>query len=245
MLQWDTYYDLEHPDDDLNIDKDAVYDIEFPVLKRLRIDNAGWWIPRNAPMLEELDITASTIAIKADVLDTIPHNLQKLVMRLLRRLNNKACIIRYLNDLAQQSKLKDFTIHFRSSDDAMAVIDTICHLHQLEHLDISIADNWDSHHMEASLDKITRECPLLTSLDIISANTPSIQSMNILKRLEHLKGLAFLIMGSDEGFWNVIQSFSQLASIRIYSSILLNNDPIRHLKKQRPDMKISHSLLYS
>ncbi|CDS06453.1 hypothetical protein LRAMOSA08981 [Lichtheimia ramosa] len=240
FLQWDTEFDEEN--ESMNIDQEAAYDIEFPVLKRLRIDNAGWWIPRNTPMLEELDITASTVAIKADILDTIPPKLQKLVMRIgdAPELESNTSIIDYLDRISQQCKLKDLDMEFYSEEDFEQVIDAICHLHQLERLIIRIRDYWDSHHMEASLDKLITECPLLTSLDIDCCNAPSTRAINTLKRLEHIKKFGFCVddTGCNEGFCDAIQSFWQLKTIRIVIQAVFFDIPIDHLKEQRPDMEI-------
>lgn len=228
FLQWDTEFDDEN--EAMNIDQDAAYDIEFPVLKVLCIDNAGWWILRNGFMLEELDITTSTVSMNTNVLDTIPPKLQKLEIRLgsSPELESNTLIIDYLDRISQQCSLKDLGMEFHSEGDFEEVIDAICHLHQLERLSIRILDNWDPHHMEASLNKLITGCPFLTSLKILPYNEASTRAISTLKRLEHLKELPFHIedMGANEGSWYAIHSFSHLKTLRIYPADPLNQDPI-------------------
>ncbi|CDH57631.1 predicted protein [Lichtheimia corymbifera JMRC:FSU:9682] len=64
--------------------------------------------------------------------------------------------------------------------------------------------------------------------------------MNALKRLKHLKQLAFLIfiMGDYESFWNALPTFRQLKSLKIYLLPQGRDDQIKYLKQQRPDMQI-------
>lgn len=45
-------------------------------LKKLNLQNYGWWIPRKAPMLEELKLTTTVIRDYPAVLETAPPNLK-------------------------------------------------------------------------------------------------------------------------------------------------------------------------
>ncbi|CDH57632.1 predicted protein [Lichtheimia corymbifera JMRC:FSU:9682] len=72
-MRWDLYHDS---------DVEHTHDIQYPRLKKLSVVKSGWWIPRNAPQLEELRIAWITITGYHDILDIIPPNLKKLVLDL-------------------------------------------------------------------------------------------------------------------------------------------------------------------
>lgn len=84
---------------------EKIYGIGFPCLKKLCITNGKGWIPRNAPMLEELEITYNTPAAVSTVLDTVPPKLKKLKvhMDLSLPIGDNASFERYLHQLAQHS----------------------------------------------------------------------------------------------------------------------------------------------
>lgn len=70
-------WDIDTPRND-----HAIYDIHYPQLKRLTLGISGWWIPRKAPMLQELKIEWFTVYYSPAVLDTIPPNLKRLTFDL-------------------------------------------------------------------------------------------------------------------------------------------------------------------
>lgn len=103
---------------DLDTNDSAIYTIQYPHLKTLHLDSTAWWIPRNAPMLQGLTMTPRAINSNPAVLDTIPTNLENLVLQMAQDplIHNKATLVRYLTHLAQQSQLKVLVIDFSSLD---------------------------------------------------------------------------------------------------------------------------------
>lgn len=189
---------------DLDTNDSAVYTIQYPHLKTLHLDSTAWWIPRNAPMLQELTMTPRTINSNSAVLDTIPPNLEKLVLQMAQDpfIHNKAALVRYLTHLGQQSQLKVLVIDFSSLDNVGSVLDAVCSLHQLQHLRISFTSNLESSQMETFFDNRMQGCPGLSYLDIHCQNVPSPHTLNALKQLEHLEHFRFPSdwMNSDERF---------------------------------------------
>ncbi|KAI7875492.1 hypothetical protein K492DRAFT_210897 [Lichtheimia hyalospora FSU 10163] len=226
----------------LDMNDNSIYDIQFPNLKKLVLYQSGWWIPRNAPMLEDLYVTQKVIRSNNHVFDTAPSHLQKLEMTLYNptTLDEKKAIEHYLSRVAQQSRLKKLVVYFNSMDNVATMLDAICRLHQLEYLTISFHRSWDAYQMERFMDKLSKSCPRLTCLETQSNNAPSTYSMNALKRLEHLTHFAFSVDCTDgyDSFWNAILTFSQLKFIRIYPATAVTRSALGHLNEQRPDMKI-------
>lgn len=108
-------------------DHKEIYTIKYGRLKQLSLSKSGWWIPRNAPMLEELHITAYIIKKNVAVLDTIPPNLKKLELDLDLDfdLRYKAPLERYIKRFALRSHLKELVIHFSSSDNIDTILNAI------------------------------------------------------------------------------------------------------------------------
>ncbi|CDS06454.1 hypothetical protein LRAMOSA08982 [Lichtheimia ramosa] len=98
----DIYWSIE-PDSN-----DDMYSIQYPQLKKLSLYESGWWILRNAPMLEELDITSKTISKNPAIFNTTPTNLRKLRILLSngRYLPDKTALARYIYSFSQQSQLQ-------------------------------------------------------------------------------------------------------------------------------------------
>ncbi|KAJ8657582.1 hypothetical protein O0I10_006646 [Lichtheimia ornata] len=236
-LEWDIVLDIKD---------NAIYSMQYPRLQKLVLNRCGGWIPRNAPALEELEITSDTICTNDFVLDTIPPHLQILTLRLNWELilsTSDASIEGYIHGVAQEIQLKDFVIRFNSLDDTYGiekVLDAICHLNTLTRLGIGFTYPWDGYQMERFLDQLTKGCPCLSCLEIKCPNAPSTQSMNTLKRLGSLKEMAFPINGIDDGgkFWNAVQTFSQLKCITIYPARAVIKNDLKRLKRLRPDMRI-------
>ncbi|CDS06456.1 hypothetical protein LRAMOSA08984 [Lichtheimia ramosa] len=238
---------LEEMDLKMSLDTkiSAICDIQYPQLKKLYLHSPAWWIPRNAPVLQELDISSTTINSNPAVLDTIPPHLQKLQLRLAHDpyIQNKAAIERYLLRLAQQSQLKELVILFNSMDNVQTLLDAICHLHQLQSLMISFSYKWPSSGIEPFFENLVQKCPHLFSLGMQCQSLPSTYTMNTLKQLEHLQHLAFPIywIHDNAEFWLALEEFSQLKEIRIYHADSVDHPRIQHLKKRRPDITITVS----
>ncbi|CDS10639.1 hypothetical protein LRAMOSA11125 [Lichtheimia ramosa] len=135
-----TLQDLNLKDFILEMDLAVSQDIQYPRLMKLDLDGSAWWIPRNAPMLQELTLTANTILAHPTVLDTIPANLKKLQLLLAggRRIVDQTRLAAYLDGLAHQSQLKELVISSSRVDDLGNMFDAICHLDQLERLNVLI-----------------------------------------------------------------------------------------------------------
>ncbi|CDS06440.1 hypothetical protein LRAMOSA08968 [Lichtheimia ramosa] len=231
---------------ELKIDLDtSSIKIRYPQLTKLHLDSSAWWIPHNAPMLQELTISSTTINSNPAVLDTIPPRLQKLQLCLAQELyiQNKAAIERFLLRLAQHSQLKELGILFNTLDNIQSLLDAICHLGQLQSLMISFSYKWPSSGIESFFESLVQKCPRLSSLAMECQSLPSTYAMNTLKQHKHLQRLGFPIHwlhGNDE-FWHSLQEFSQLKEIRIYHADSDNHPHIQHLKKRMPDIKITIS----
>ncbi|CDS06442.1 hypothetical protein LRAMOSA08970 [Lichtheimia ramosa] len=229
-----------------------IYSIQFPQLKKLCLIDSGWWILRNAPMLEELDITSKTISTNPAIFNTTPTNLRKLRILLSngRYLSRNIAVARYIYSFSQQSQLQHIDISIDSHDNTQDVLDAICHLHQLRRLSINLLEDrhsyarepmvWNSHAMEQFLDTLSQSSSQLSCLEIRYKNAPSSYSINALKRLEYLKQFAFSIDGIDDdySFWNAIQTMPQLETISIYPTSAVKKDDINFLIHHRPSMKI-------
>ncbi|CDS10635.1 hypothetical protein LRAMOSA11121 [Lichtheimia ramosa] len=229
----------------MDLDNDGnnnAYDVQYPQLKTLVLHSSAWWIPRNAPMLEEMTLTSKTIHEHTAVLDTIPANLRKLKLRLAHEpfLVDKTPLVTYLHRLGQQSQLNDLVVYFKNSDDIGTVLDVICHVGQLECLTVDSSDKWDAIQMEEFFGKLVIGCTRLRELRINCRHAPSIQSINTLKRLGDLTKLAFSVNGinNDISFCHAIQAIPQLKLILIYFAETANNAWIKYLYKQRPDIKV-------
>lgn len=120
------------------------------------------------------------------------------------------------------------------------MLNAIHHLRQLQRLIFTFDDEWDPTQMQRFLEGLGNGCPRLMYLEIGCTNAPSSKAMDDLKRLEHLEELLFSIVDTagDDGFWHAIENLSQLKSIRVYCGDVINMDDLRHLKQQRPDLKI-------
>ncbi|KAJ8658028.1 hypothetical protein O0I10_006299 [Lichtheimia ornata] len=242
---------LEYLKIDVNFanDNEDVYDLEYPRLKKLFLFNSGWWIPRNAPILEELTMTSRTIRENPAVLDTIPPNLKRLELRLghaspyLR--DEKAAVSAYLHRLANHSQLKELVIHFHDALIISNVLEAIQHLGRIESLNLIFTRTWrscvwDSYVMDSFVDGLAKGCPRLSNLEINCKNAPSTYTVNALKQLEDLKQLVFSVeeMDPDDNIWHAFETFKQLKCIRIYSVKGANMDAIRYLQGQWPNLKI-------
>lgn len=224
---------------DLHMENHDIYSIQYPQLKKLVIRCSGWWLPRNAPLLEELDITTRAVNVTDEELSTIPPNLQKLSLRFdTSPLPDKTPIIQYLNRTAEHSHFYHLVVHFQIKDTFGEIHDAISRLNQLERLTIIYTYDWNYMEMERFFGKLVKGCPRLTRLEL--SGTPTTYSINALKQLEHLKELSFSIHwhDGDPRFWDAVQALSQVKCVRIYPSISVQMRRITHLRAQRPDMKV-------
>ncbi|CDS10654.1 hypothetical protein LRAMOSA11140 [Lichtheimia ramosa] len=180
---------------DLDTSDDMIDTIQYPRLKRIFFCHSAWWIPQNAPMLQELGMTAYTLNRNPAVLDTAPVDLQKLELRLHMDplLPNKEPLERYLLRLAQQSQLKELTLDLKSVDHIGTLLDTIWHFHQLQSLVIRFRDGWSCYHMERFYGRLVQDCPCLSSLEMNCKNTPSTYVLNTIKELTYLLHFGFPI----------------------------------------------------
>ncbi|CDS06441.1 hypothetical protein LRAMOSA08969 [Lichtheimia ramosa] len=196
----------------LNMEADTdntdTYSIQYPRLKRLYLNSPAWWIPRNAPMLEELAMTMEAVDMFGDhsaVFDTIPFHLQKLELRF--PCDSSVVIERYLLRLAEHAQLKELNIEFHSLDTAGTIFDAICRLGQLRSLLIDSWGSWDSSHMEGFFGRLVQGCPHIASLGLKCKNPPSIDAMNTLKRLKHLQHFGFRVdwTNGNDAFWHAFE----------------------------------------
>ncbi|KAJ8657994.1 hypothetical protein O0I10_006265 [Lichtheimia ornata] len=223
---------------------EEIYNIEYGRLKKLHLSKSGWWIPHNAPMLEELKITWSSLTSESTMPDTtpLPPMLKKMELSLYPVFGDvdKAALEQYIQRFAHHSQLKELIVAFDYSNDVANVLHAILHLGQLERLRIECKGDWDSTQMERFFDGLSKGCPNLSSLGISSWKAPSTYAMNALKRLVHLEEFGFSIknMDDDDGFWHGIQTFPQLKCIHVYAGNTKNMSRLRRLREQRPDLKI-------
>ncbi|KAI7873965.1 hypothetical protein K492DRAFT_200342 [Lichtheimia hyalospora FSU 10163] len=242
-LKWNAW--LDNNEDDL-------YHIPFSCLKKLSFGYSAFQIPWNAPVLEELDFKAQSIANYPTVLDTIPCHMKKLDITLYHTLSfNDATIIgEYLNRIAQQQnvQLSELVLNINHLEHIENALEAIGSLHYLERLMITCW-NLVADQLERFLEILAIGCPDLKCFKINCTNAPSIDAIHTLKRLDHLKELAFSVEGvaDNTSFWDSIQTLSQLECIEIYPRHDFNKFDIRYLNEQRPDIKVrvyNHSLRF-
>lgn len=231
------------PLNDDNDNKDIITTIQYPCLRVLRIESFGWWLPRNAPMLEELKITSNAIYTNHTVLDTIPPKLKKLALHMVHQTSlsdDMSHLIRYIQRFSHHTHLKELAIHLPGVYKKKPVLQAICCLNQLERLTI-LDSKWV--YTRAALEEIVKCCPRLLHLDIRLGKTPCTHAINTLKRLEHLQQFTFAIDGTKDlaDLWEAFQTFPQLTCIRIRPVNRVNKenkDAIRSLMMKRPDMEV-------
>ncbi|KAJ8657965.1 hypothetical protein O0I10_006236 [Lichtheimia ornata] len=234
-------WDMDNDDESDNRD---FYHIQYSQLKKLTLNKSGWWIPRNAPLLEELIMTSEAINAYPAVLDMVPPTLKKLEFRLDEgpELADTSTIKGYLDRIAQHSHpLHEVILHSYTMNNIINVVDAIHPLNQLQRLMIRVTRRCDSHQMDRFVERLTRGCPNLSCLEIICREGLSMHSINALKRLENLKECIFSIKRIDDdhgSFWHALEMFTQLKWIRIHPAIATNIEDIRRLKEKRPDMTI-------
>lgn len=229
----------------VNGDK-ALYNIQYPRLKKLSLNKSGWWIPRKAPVLQELKITSTTISASPSVLDTIPPNLKKLEIDLARGpdIDDKMPIVHYLHQFSQHAHLKELAIFFYRLNDTGCVMDAIPSLGRLQRLMIKFPTEIHPIEMEGFFDTLANGCRRLSCLEMQCGHTPTTPVMDALSRLEHLQYFAISVKNGegttfvDPSFLEAIKKLSQLKSVRIKRTMVANMDGIRRLKEQRPDLNI-------
>lgn len=223
-------------------------DIEYPELKQLCLFHSGWWIPRNAPILEELDITCYVLLGDLEILDTVPPNVKKLHLDLDSGFDDRdsAEMEQDFQRLARHTQLKELGFVFCRMDNIESILHVTHQLWQLERLAPNFTDTWDYDRQKRFIDGLAKGCPNLAYLDIKYRNAPSTYFMKALKQLQHLEELAFSAKDPDDDdtFWLAVQDISQLKCIRIYLPNAANMDAIRRLQGQRCDLKIKFDRTY-
>ncbi|KAJ8657964.1 hypothetical protein O0I10_006235 [Lichtheimia ornata] len=225
---------MSHESDNGDVD-----DIQYPRLKKLMLERSGWWIPRNALLLEELTMTWDAISRHPAVLHMIPPNLKKLEFRLDVGADDvdTPTLKRYLHRVARYTHLQELIVNSYTMDNIVKMADVICCLDQLRRLMIRVGAPCDSSQMNRFVERLGRGCPNLTCLEINCKDGLSTHSINALKQLENLKQCSFSIDGTHgDGIWEALETFTQLKWIRIYPAIPSNLAGIRRLKEKRPDM---------
>lgn len=148
----------------------------------------------------------------------------------------------YLHRRGQRSWIKWLIFHFHHSDDIGTVLDAICHVGQLQSLEIHVSMHWDSDEMEAFFDKLVIGCPDLSILRIHCNNSPSIKSIHILKRFAQLQQLTLSIdsISNHYNFWREFETFPKLKRLKVYNAENFTDTWMQHLKIRIPDMEIIH-----
>ncbi|KAJ8657660.1 hypothetical protein O0I10_006726 [Lichtheimia ornata] len=229
----------------LTLDKDDhdVFGIAYPRLTKLLLGCSGWWILRNVPLLEELHITCDTIVDHPAVLDRIPANLQKLKMDL-----TPCSPFPYMTSITRFFQLHDarayclsqLIIHTHKMKDVEMMLESICHLNQLERLMICYL-TWDVSPMETFIDQLANGCHRLSCLKLFCRTMPSQHAVDALKRLEYLNHFAFDVEERDRSrgkFWDAIEALTQLKCIEVYCRKMFQLSEMRRVKQKRPDMEV-------
>ncbi|KAJ8651778.1 hypothetical protein O0I10_012655 [Lichtheimia ornata] len=228
---------------DSSLDSESIEHLQYPRLKKLCISSSGWQIPRNAPLLEELELTTSAIIKHSSVLDMIPPRFKRLELNLLRthRQLRMSLIQRYFDRIARAVQLKELVMLFNSEHLIKNRLDVVYRLAHLEYLRIQHLTNYGEEEIDSFLDGLVKACPRLTSLDLELKSPPATSSVNILKRLERFEQFKFCIQNlhhDDATFWHAICTFTQLKRITIYPEKCVIDNHVKHVRRQRPDLKI-------
>lgn len=220
-----------------------LWGMQYPRLRRLILDTSGWWIPRNAPLLEELSLPIDDSNPADKVFETIPPKLKKLEMFLYRTsAGDHPAVARSFHCLAQQTQLTHLDIFFGSRKrNYDSIIDAICQLHQLQHLNINFDLDWKPKDQEGCFVKIAKQCSNLKYLVIQSCTAPSAHTLHALNQLEHLEQLSFSMAGADkqEGFWKAVGSLTRSLWIKLFHKSPVHDLEIKALTQCRPDMRIT------
>ncbi|KAJ8658054.1 hypothetical protein O0I10_006325 [Lichtheimia ornata] len=157
---------------------------------------------------------------------------------------DKSFLLHYLKRIARQCQLKELLLRLNNTDQIAGILDAIYRYAQLECLKISIDGRWDPNGMEKFFDGLVISCPHLSCLELRNITAPSANTLNTLKRLEHLQRFACSIDGTDnlDDFWDALRTFSQLKHIRMYPIADCHRDRVKSLMGQRPDMKVIYSI---
>ncbi|KAI7874304.1 hypothetical protein K492DRAFT_200082 [Lichtheimia hyalospora FSU 10163] len=225
----------------LDSNEDDLYDIPFPRLKKLEFSYSACRIPRNAPMLQELEISPDAISNYPAVLDTIPRRMKKLVITLYRTesFSDAAIIGQYFNRIAQQQnvRLNELVLNISCLMNIEHMLNAIRNLRHLRRLMVSSLD-LDIYQLKGLPESLVQGCTELNCLRFKCMFSPSSDYIDTLKRLEHLKEIAFSIRGAPHGLWDSIRTLSQLQRIRIYPASAVNKPDIISLNQHRPDIQV-------
>ncbi|KAI7876163.1 hypothetical protein K492DRAFT_210522 [Lichtheimia hyalospora FSU 10163] len=233
-----------------SIHHDKIDTMHYPCLKRLALSYTseasacfGWWIPNQAPLLQDLRMTVTVIKTHPTILNTKPPHLKRLVMRLGDPdPEEETAIARYINYYAQQGKqssLKELELHLYT-EHFSPIQEAICHLSQLQHLMIGFTCEWVALHVDRFLELLVNGCPYLEFLDMSWNKVLSVESLHILKRLASLKEIVLSIndMHDHHDFWDALGSLPQLKCIRMFPSKASSCSGLLALRDSRPDIKI-------
>ncbi|KAJ8657579.1 hypothetical protein O0I10_006643 [Lichtheimia ornata] len=222
------------------IDDASIYNIQYPRLKKLHLDKSGWWIPRNAPMLEDLCIASTTFSTHPVVLDTIPPKLKQLKLEFGgdgSHFGDKSPIEGYLDRYVNHPHLRELAIHTNNMNTMNNVLHSICHLSQLQSLSFAYHE-WDANEMESFFHQLVHACPDLAKLLFTCIKAPSMAAMLALKQLANLQHIGILMetLDEDHGFWEALNALTPLKHVAINGSKAVNMNEIRRLKERRPDL---------
>lgn len=234
-LEWAMEYHYNKPE--------HLWSIQYPCLKKLTLCSSGWWIARNAPLLEELEFRVDIDNPANKMLATIPPNLKRLYIMLSRLpITDHPAVAHYFHRLAQQTQLTHLYVSLGNlKHDYESIIEALCHLHHhLENLIISFHDHSEATDMEGHIVTIVKRCSKLKCLQIATRNAPSTHTLIAISQLEHLQQLAFSIRGADqqEGFWQAVESFTKPKLIKVFPQDPIHDLEITRLAQHRPDMRI-------
>ncbi|KAI7874054.1 hypothetical protein K492DRAFT_200269 [Lichtheimia hyalospora FSU 10163] len=195
----------------LDNNENDLYHIPFPRLKKLVFGYSACRIPWNAPMLQELTITPSSISnYPASFKDTsiIEQYFHRIGQQVNVRLNELVLLIAH---------------YMEKVDNALGFIGNLHHLERL---------------LKGFSKSLTQGCTELNSLRFNCMFAPSSDFIDTLKRLEHLKELEFSVSGASQGLWDSIRALSQIQRIEIYPASAVNNYDIKYLEQHRPDIQV-------
>ncbi|KAJ8657581.1 hypothetical protein O0I10_006645 [Lichtheimia ornata] len=223
------------------VDESSMYDIKYPRLKTLSLMNIGWWIPGNAPMLQNLHITQEAFITSPAVLATIPPKVKELTLTDLdgAHVGNKSPIVNYLHRYIDHSPLRVLVIHNANMNTMGNILDVIGRLRQLRSL-FFIYEEWDPKQMESFFRKLNHGCPHLAHIHLNCIKAPSEASMLALKPLANLKEFTIHMRSSDGDFTflEALYSLPQLQGVHVHPLEGINKHELHRLRQLNPNVEL-------
>lgn len=215
--------------------------IKYPRLRRLVLNNDnpfepcfGWWIPNQAPLLEELVISSTAIN---DILDTRSPNLKRLVMKISR--STDMTRISQLTSFAERhANVQTLEIHSYIFYDILNLDFFIRRFDRLSSLVLGADNNFEQHYMDEVVDKLVQGRTHLKQLTMNFKHGISKHAIETLATLKHLESLTLPVNRSSAAGLVTLAQCSHLKYLKVLPDFQHPDDFTLELKQRRPDIDV-------